>query len=857
MLDSDSAYYRRRVNVTPDPSKVAEATENSIKPHQAKKTVAKGARRGGKKSVTASPTTSTAEDTENKKKKYPVLLPFRPAYGTEGKEITLWANYVELNLPEDLKLPEDRDNADSQPPAYYSPTGVKHARIINQFLEEYDVKRKGQQQERRDTGCIASDFEALLISTMDFENDLDHSVTYKAETGLEESGSNVYVVELKSTGNNTNPGALEVQKLYEYMKQVTIGEPLDINLAEFTQAFNILLRHYSKSRAIKHGDQVVSGSKAYDVRQRSKLDDFSFSLLYPARAYFSSVCLASARILVNVNLPEKIVDKHAAEYNDHKQRINGNDYVVNVGSDKKPQYYPVGVCIVQPGQTCRIKLSPSETEKMIRCAVMQPMKAISAITKEGFGVIGLGRHSPFGPNPRLDVLQPLTDVDLITVRGRQLNLPGIGYKNNLKGEVTSRRWNLASPKDSGNRKDSGNQKLQYFSPRAIPTMGLLIIKPLADKTTRAAIIEGAETLRQTLKDRGITGMRALTDSQRQCKFIVVVLPNPDKSMYDTIKNVDVKLGIRTACVVAENMMKTGDNMKRYCENVALKINLKMEGACHKLASGSFPPKIKLEETMIIGLDITHPSFGSADTASSIVGMVANVEETFTSWPVAFSLQETATNEFPENIIIYRDGVSEGQYEQVIDFELSHIREACKQIQLATPGLATPPPNITIVIVRKQHHTRFYLTKGSAPPENAQPELQNGNPVAGTVVERGVTSQFTWEFFLQAHHLIQGVARPAHYVVVHDEVFRSQGGFGGPNEGKIAVDNLEKFTHALSYVFNRSTTAIGVCVPARLADLACDRARRYLAAVYDGSSEDEVKLEQIAPHEVIKDVMYYI
>lgn len=57
------------------------------------------------------------------------------------------------------------------------------------------------------------------------------------------------------------------------------------------------------------------------------------------------------------------------------------------------------------------------------------------------------------------------------------------------------------------------------------------------------------------------------------------------------------------------------------------------------------------------------------------------------------------------------------------------------------------PRMTVVVVGKRHHTRFYPTT----PQNAD---RSTNCVAGTVVDRGVTEAKNWDFFLQAHSAIQ-------------------------------------------------------------------------------------------------------
>lgn len=118
--------------------------------------------------------------------------------------------------------------------------------------------------------------------------------------------------------------------------------------------------------------------------------------------------------------------------------------------------------------------------------------------------------------------------------------------------------------------------------------------------------------------------------------------------------------------------------------------------------------------------------------------------------------------FPENLLVFRDGVSEGQYETVLNTELPLLRKACIDLyppQDTKKGL----PHITIIIVGKRHHTRFYPTAVSDAD-------RSGNPKNGTIVDRGVTEVRYWDFFLQSHTALQGTARPAHYYIVLDEIF---------------------------------------------------------------------------------------
>lgn len=83
-------------------------------------------------------------------------------------------------------------------------------------------------------------------------------------------------------------------------------------------------------------------------------------------------------------------------------------------------------------------------------------------------------------------------------------------------------------------------------------------------------------------------------------------------------------------------------------------------------------------------------------------------------------------------------MSQGQFKLVREKELPQIVKAFKKFD--KPGKAYKP-KLTIVICGKRHHTRFY-------PSDAKHAADDGNPLPGTVVDRGVTAVYDFDFFLQ-------------------------------------------------------------------------------------------------------------
>lgn len=150
----------------------------------------------------------------------------------------------------------------------------------------------------------------------------------------------------------------------------------------------------------------------------------------------------------------------------------------------------------------------------------------------------------------------------------------------------------------------------------------------------------------------------------------------------------------------------------------------------------------------------------------------------------------------------------------------------------------------MIIVGKRHHARFY------PTEVSGADSKSGNPIPGTVVDRGVTSVYDFDFYLQAHAGLKGTARPAHYYVIHDE-------------HSFGADELQEFTHQLCYLFGRATKGVSICPPAYYADLACERGRCYVhrlslqddtASVKSGSSdEDEENVKKFVRKEWVNGI----
>jgi eukaryotic translation initiation factor 2C len=253
------------------------------------------------------------------------------------------------------------------------------------------------------------------------------------------------------------------------------------------------------------------------------------------------------------------------------------------------------------------------------------------------------------------------------------------------------------------------------------------------------------------------------------EFVFVVLPDKDTATYNAVKLVaDTRYGFHTVSVVRNNLVKE-KGKEQYFANVGLKVNLKAGGINHKLEAGV--TLVQNGKTMVVGYDVTHPTnmAGNSNNVPSMVGMVSSIDPHLAQWPgTAWTqasrvemLDATLESKFeerialwshhngkrmPENIIIYRDGVSEGQFMTVLLQELPQIRRACAK-------RTKNKIKIALIVSVKRHQTRFY-------PTDQNNMTRSRNIKNGTVVDRGVTQARVWDFFLTAHTALQGKTMPS-------------------------------------------------------------------------------------------------
>ena len=104
----------------------------------------------------------------------------------------------------------------------------------------------------------------------------------------------------------------------------------------------------------------------------------------------------------------------------------------------------------------------------------------------------------------------------------------------------------------------------------------------------------------------------------------------------------------------------------------------------------------------------------------------------------------------EQVIIFRDGVCEFQFNQVLNIKLDQIIEVCKFLKEKLS------PKFVLIVAQRNHHTKFFQ-HGSF--DNVPP---------GTVIDNRVGYPRNNNFYLCAHEGMVSTTRPTHYHVLWDE-----------------------------------------------------------------------------------------
>jgi eukaryotic translation initiation factor 2C len=527
--------------------------------------------------------------------------------------------------------------------------------------------------------------------------------------------------------------------------------------------------------------------------------------------------------------------------------------LVNIGKKKKPTWVPIELCEVVPGQRCQ-NINEMDTAEIIKVANKKPHQRMN-------GILDQIKAASFDNDPFMDAFGLRIEPSMEELTARVLDTPEIQYSN-VSERPKYGSWNLRDKKfvDPATVEKWGVINATNADRRTIENFIGELVKAaercgMRFEDTRPVIIDAdrrggsqiEELMRDCVKEADRRGR------SRPVQLVMVIKKDAGSTEYGDIKRMsDTVLGIPSQCVLLKNIRKPRPD---YCANVALKINLKLSGKNSIVRD--ILPVVSSCPTIIIGADVSHPRSGMG-SRPAIASVVASLDRYSAKYVARVAAQKAHNDEInslpsmirdlflafyrhthrkPERIIYYRDGVSEGQFSDILNSEMTAIRTACKMMS------EDYLPPVTFMIVNKRHHTRcFAKDQGDGD--------RSGNMFPGTVIDTKITDPNRYDFFLYGHSGIQGTSCPAHYTVLHDE-------------NKMSPDDIQKLTYNLCYTFSRCTRSVSVVPPVYYAHLAAARARFFLNETSDGTStigsgtSTWSDFEFADLHENIRDIMFFI
>ncbi|KAI0289730.1 argonaute-like protein [Russula brevipes] len=292
---------------------------------------------------------------------------------------------------------------------------------------------------------------------------------------------------------------------------------------------------------------------------------------------------------------------------------------------------PLELCEVPPGQVARKQLSPDEVHEVLRFSMMRPPERMKSVV-DGLNVLQYGQ-SEYVRQFGMSISDKLVNVDARIIKPPRLIYNSASRQPNV--QPRNGTWNLID-------------KLMY-RPAMFPNWMVIIYERQHRFNSNAAnemirgFVHGCDAVGRAIQSCPIATGRnelltlsmadppqqlraACEECQRKARappsLIVAVIPDGGNDIYTAIKHFgDVTAGIPTQCMKAA---KCYPARPQYYANIALKVNMKLGGTnVVPEPQNIFFLTDPANPTMVMGGDITHPPSGTRGrpSFSSITGSV--------------------------------------------------------------------------------------------------------------------------------------------------------------------------------------------------------------------------------------------
>uniref|UniRef100_A0A8B9RFJ1 Piwi-like protein 2 n=1 Tax=Astyanax mexicanus TaxID=7994 RepID=A0A8B9RFJ1_ASTMX len=328
------------------------------------------------------------------------------------------------------------------------------------------------------------------------------------------------------------------------------------------------------------------------------------------------------------------------------------------------------------------------------------------------------------------------------------------------------------------------------------TMFGKVAGPIGIKLERPIRVE----LRDDRTETYVKSIQSQLTSEPNVQLVVCIITGNRDDLYSAIKKLCCVQSPCPSQAINVRTISQPQKLRSIAQKILLQMNCKLGG---ELWTVSVP----LKHLMVIGVDVHHDV---SKKKRSVMGFVASLNRFFYLNPVSwlcfnntwkinafYCTFPVMNHSFPEKIVIYRDGVSDGQLKTVEQYEIPQILKCFETF----PNYE---PKLTFIVVQKRISTTLYSYGGE----------RFGTPPPGTVLDHTVTNKDWVDFFLMAHSIRQGCGLPTHYISVY-------------NTANLTPDHLQRLTFKMCHLYWNWPGTIRVPAPCKYAHKLAFLSGQYL------------------------------
>lgn len=314
---------------------------------------------------------------------------------------------------------------------------------------------------------------------------------------------------------------------------------------------------------------------------------------------------------------------------------------------------------------------------------------------------------------------------MLQLRARVLPAPQIRYRGNQSKTPADGRWDLRG--------------INFFNPCQIKSYVLLYLPSGGRAVDEQRVSQLARELTRGFSATGISvpstaplptvlgnylgsAREVLQDALAKAQGTfgkapdLIILAGSDIQYSVYKQELDCNLGVASQFLLEAKALKC---QAQYIANCSSKVNVKL-GGCVSVVD---EPVLRRAKTMIIGADLSLPApslLRHETPPPATAAMTGSYDDPCTKFTAVVSVQSpTKANlianagpmfrelleryiekqtRLPEQIIYYRDGSSESEFETIKTQEYETLKRLCQE-------MGAPACKVTVILAVKRHHTR--------------------------------------------------------------------------------------------------------------------------------------------------------